>query len=223
MWVNVIQCPTGSCGTSNPPFIKMPRFTMLASGPQVDYTRVACYTTSGALVKEATQVTNPRGGTAGNHCDPPSRDSVRIFGSPTIDRDLKIIGRSYPGSFSIGGSGSPWEAASGTTPSQGLDRWAYMPLIDSRPSLPAGGGSCPNFAGPITRSWQQSARNWEMAGDDGTHLVYSDGNKGYRWPTKGVFLKGWEDGSNHDGCQSLFNRFGPAGESFATYIAIRAE
>jgi hypothetical protein len=62
-----------------------------------------------------------------------------------------------------------------------------------------------------------------MLGDNGTHLVYPDGNKGYRWPTKGVFLKGWEDGSNHDDCETLFNRFGAPGERFATYIAIRAE
>jgi hypothetical protein len=226
VWVNVIQCPTGSCGTGIRPYIKMPRFAALASGPNVDYTRVACYNSGNGLVWEANQLSNPRGGTAGNHCNPPARDYVRIF-QGSASRNLRIIGRSYPSSFSVGGSGSQWEAAAGVTPPQGLDRWAYMPQIDGRPRLSSSAVACPGYPGyTITDSWDASARNWELVGDDGTHQVYPDGNKGYRWPTKGVFLKGWEDGSNHDGCHTLFNRMGPSGtptENFATYMGIRAE
>jgi hypothetical protein len=228
VWVNVIQCPTGSCGTGNRPYIKMPRFAMLASGPNVDYTRVACYNpTSSDPLWEAKQLANPRGSTVGNHCNPPSRDYVRIFQGPSTGRDLKIIARSYRTDFVVGGTGSQWEADPNVTPGQGFDRWAYLPLIDGRPRLSNSAEKCPSYPGYTIRdSWDASARNWELVGDDGTHLVYPDGNKGYRWPTKGVFLKAWEDGSNHDGCHTLFNRMGrptEATENFATYLAIRAE
>ena len=226
VWVNVIQCPTGACGTSNRPFIKMPRFAMLASGPQANFSTVACYTAGNILVNQMDQPNDPRGGTRGNHCDPPNRDYVTVLGGSATG-DLKIIGRSYPSAFQVGGTGSPWESTSAST-RQGLDKWAVMPLPppdgDNRPTRPPGGGACPGYAGPgaAERSWQPAARNWEMVGDDGTHQVYpSDGAKGYRWQTKGVFVKGWEDGSNHDGCHSLFDQFGTPRENFASYFSFR--
>jgi hypothetical protein len=219
LWTKATTCPTGLCPVDSSRggvavFQKMPKYMMIMNGPANDYGAVNCWTSANTRIMSADQLSNPANSSNGNHCNNNLRDYIQIGGSLSGRLALTVRAKAQTSS-QPGGSVLPWEGSGA-----GLDYLAT--LGNDANSLVRDDNvvlghpidyQCPNYSGSVTnRSWQDSARNWEFFGDDGTNYYTP-------WNTKGVFFKGWEDGSVADSCHGLYTRMRPR-EAYANYFKI---
>jgi hypothetical protein len=241
LWTRVIECPNGcntatvapAAGVAPPstyPYVKMPRFAEVVAGSRdmvSHYTSITCSAADGTVLATAHNISNPQGGTSGNHCSDPRRDYVTLHGDGTVP-DLKIVGRAYPADpFAPGSDWTPWEPAAGACDGAGMDKWAIMvkpaPCGDGRPSgNAAGDGPQGSNSGCLASvSNDGDARNWEMLGDDrtGGASSYKLATNGADAVGRGVYMKGWDDGNGPPTCPGLYDRFGPTGEQWANYFS----
>jgi hypothetical protein len=217
MWTKVRPCPDGVCyhdsrGPSS--FVKMAKYEFAVSSPAVDYTTEACFSTTGSLITQASNITNPNGSTTGNHCNGDTRDTIDIYNSASGLPGFSIEGQSQPSaSFGPTLATYPWECNSTGCPNYGVDHLAVIGASRGV-HLPYDGNATSCGTTLIPSSSQDVMRKWEMGGDDGTHGFYPAGNK-----TIYAMFKGWEDGNGPNSCPTLYNQMYP-NESYANFFNI---